>query len=198
MTIDGIFNPSTVGAGLTLDNAIFFFYSTNASNYINREHIRDSSGSAIGYRIANIRRDSHKWARSQYYVIAFRTAKEGELDTGTNGLKLRNIAGKVTFNSQFNVLTRPVLVPGTEFSVGQGKTIAGIRRPMYTPQRVGDYFWHTDGDYLDYLNICQYSATSLGLSRYRYYYNSAYIGETTTALSPFPVLVLDAEDYFKF
>ncbi|WP_119711436.1 hypothetical protein [Arsenophonus endosymbiont of Aleurodicus floccissimus] len=95
-------------------------------------------------------------------------------------------------------MTKPVLVPSTEFAVGKGKAIPGIKRPMYTLQRVGDYFWRTDGGYLDYLNIFQNSKTSLGLSRYRYFYNSAYIGETTTALSSFPVLVLDAEDYFKF
>ncbi|WP_334469961.1 hypothetical protein [Arsenophonus sp. PmNCSU2021_1] len=198
MIIDGVFNPVELGAGLTPDNAIYFFYSTDVKNYIGREPIRDGGGSVKSLRISNIRRNSHSLAKSKYYVIAFRAAKSGELETKGCGLKLRNIDGNVTFNSQFNVMTKPVLVPSSEFAVGKGKTIPGIKRPMYTPQRVGDYFWHTDGGYLDYLNVCQYSATSLGLSRYRYFYNSAYIGETTTALSSFPVLVLDAEDYFKF
>ncbi|MDR5615683.1 hypothetical protein [Arsenophonus sp.] len=198
VTIDGVFNPKIISADLTLDNAVYFFYSLDANSYIRRAVFTDSWGSPSGYGMVNTARDSKSSAKSKYYVIAFRTAKEGEINQGSSGLRIRNMQGKVTFNSLYDVLTKPILVPGTSLTFDKKTKITGIKRPMYTPQSAGEFFFHTDGGYIDQLNVCQYDAESIRLSRFRWYYNSAYIGETTLSLTKYPLLILDAEDYFKF
>lgn len=187
-----------ISPDLTIDNAIYFFYTLNSNAYIRTDYVQQSIYDPGRPVLISTEKNGRGNTSAEYYVVAFRLAKGGELDTGSHGLRLRNSKGEITFNSEYNVLTRPIMITGTSMSTGEKRTIENIRRPMYSPSAVGQFFFRTDGGYLENLNICHYDQTGLSLSRFRVMYNSAYYGDNTTARTKNSILVLDAEDYFKF
>ncbi|HGJ5864944.1 hypothetical protein QE197_07635 [Arsenophonus nasoniae] len=198
ITINAEFIPSMISPDLTIDNAIYFFYTLNSNAYIRTDYVQQSIYDPGRPVLISTEKNGRGNTSAEYYVVAFRLAKGGELDTGSHGLRLRNSKGEITFNSEYNVLTRPIMITGTSMSTGEKRTIENIRRPMYSPSAVGQFFFRTDGGYLENLNICHYDQTGLSLSRFRVMYNSAYYGDNTTARTKNSILVLDAEDYFKF
>ncbi|MDD9340885.1 MAG: hypothetical protein PV362_14810 [Providencia heimbachae] len=201
--IDKAFDVGKTFPGLTIENAVFFFYTDDNKSFIRLEPSNVTSWDEVRWwRYVSRNKDSTDitaYTSAWYWVIAFTNMKPEQLDTPGFGLKIRNFTGAVTFNSSFGVMTRPITLPGNQIPVGSDINIESIRRPMYTPTRVGEVFSSNGGlGWWRDLNICNLGESQIGLYQTSTSQQRGYHGNYTVARTAIPAIFLDAADYFPF
>lgn len=202
--IDKFFDIGKVFPGLTIENAIFFFYTDDNKSFIRLEASNVTSWEELKWwRYVSRNRNSTgitDYSSAWYWVIAFTNVPSEQLDTPGFGLKIRNInEKKVTFNSQMGVMTRPITLPSNQIPINSGISIDDIRRPMYTPTVVGEVFSSNGGlGWWRDLNIGNIGESEVGLLLTSTLQDRGHHGDYTVARTALPAIFLDAADYFPF
>lgn len=201
--IDRAFDINKAFPGLTIENAIFFFYTDDKKSFIRIEPSNQGGWEDIKFwRYVSRDRNSAAmtaYTSAWYWVVAFTNMQPAQLDTSGFGLKIRNLEGKVTFNSQMGVMTRPITVPANQIPVSSGKAIDDIHRPMYTPTLAGETFRSNGGlGQFRNLNVGNFDGSTVGLFETSRDAPRGYWGDYTVARTAMSIIFLDATDYFKF
>ncbi|HIE0660093.1 TPA: hypothetical protein ACXJEZ_002609 [Providencia rettgeri] len=201
--ITDAFNIESTFPGLTIENAVFFFYTDDNKSFIRLEPSNVQSWEKLKWwRYVSRNRNSTNitaYSPAWYWVVAFTNVQPAQLDIPGFGLKIRNLEGKVTFNSQMGVMTRPITVPGNQIPLGSGINVDLIRRPMYTPTKVGEIFSSDGGlGWWRDLNIGNLGESQISLFQTSTSQQRGYHGNQTIARTATPAIFLDAADYFPF
>ncbi|MCT8349530.1 hypothetical protein LGZ99_20605 [Photorhabdus temperata] len=218
MNINGIFNPKDVDPSLTIDNAIFFFYTDNSDAIMRAREDYSYLDYSVWSEYVCINKKTGKEMSANWWVVAFTNPKGNELSGGTGGLRIRNIKGEITFSSYYGVLSLPVQVPGNNFFAGKAVSLPNIKRPMYMPTVVGQSIFQPNYDWWNWVEerwerptnfywigeLClgnndKYSLSLFNLARVQdgagmQNYKDGYREVKTSQ----PILILDAESHFKF
>ena len=186
--------PSYVNPFLNFENSIVFVYSENPNisigggfNHDTWEHILlayNTEGERLNYDI-------------KIKVVIF--AKTQISNTKSNyGLRIFNKSGDVVFDSSTGVLINPQLHSFGTVDLRQFVDIPNIRRPMFIPTSIGGYVDFDNYDGIKKQIGLASTGFSLAPSYINHEYNSwtrAYKGQF---ISDFPIMIIDAENYFKF
>ncbi|MEQ5184050.1 hypothetical protein ABN222_05900 [Providencia alcalifaciens] len=196
VVIDKKFYPQNVFPGLTIENAVYFFYTDDGSSFIS---LGFENSQRIFVSKSRFNPNSEDYTKASYWVVAFVNMSPSQLDEKGFGLKIRNLKGEVTFNSSFGVMTRPTAVPGNTIPVNAGIRVENISRPMYSPTTLGETF-RSDGGAAQFRSIHpgNIDAYTIGLCEVNSWWQRGHHGDYTVARTARPAIILDAADYFPF
>lgn len=188
----GGWSPEDVNPYLNFNNCVVFVYCENSNLSIGMFYNRNSGSRRIyAYDLkGNLYK---KNADVKLVIFAKQQIKETPY-----GLKIFNKNGKLVYDSGTGMLINPQLYSFGRVGLRQFVGIPNIKRPMFIPTSIGGYadFDKYGGD-LRTVGLSSNgfsiapSYTCLNEYQWTFPYKSQFISDR-------PVMILDAENYFKF
>ncbi|MGL4486136.1 MAG: hypothetical protein ACRCUG_03905 [Yersinia sp. (in: enterobacteria)] len=178
--------PSHLNATFSADQVMCYFYTEDTSKTICISPSPDDRR----YRVFYANGGGGATIKAKVCIFG-----SGALNRSRYGLEIYSKQnGSVVYNSGYDILARPELVPLTDATLGSMRSVESIARPMYTPCNIGamySYPWQVDV----WVNS---NGTQIGPSWGWAHNQPASHGSFTYYVSSIPVMVLDAANYFRF
>lgn len=185
-------SPENVNPYLNFNNCVVFVYCENSNVSIGLLYERKHDGRRI---FAYDMEGAIYKKNVKIKVVIF--AKQQIRET-PYGLKIFNKNGKLVYDSGTGMLMKPRLYSFGRVGLRQFVGIPDIKRPMFIPTSIGAY---ADLDRYDGV-IKAVGLSSNGFSVAPSYTSLSYLKWTIPYKSQFisdrPIMILDAENYFKF
>ncbi|MEQ9721293.1 hypothetical protein ABQG65_08860 [Yersinia alsatica] len=178
--------PNQINPAFAADQVMCFFYTEDTSKTICMSPAPDDRR----YRVYHINGGGGATVHAKVCIFG-----QGTLNRSRYGLEIYSRAnGSIVYNSGYDILARPQLVPLTDAPLGVMHSVPGITRPMYAPCNIGAMFQHPWQVYV-WVNS---NGTQIGPAWGWARHQPASNGPLTYYVSHIPILVLDATDYFHF
>lgn len=178
--------PSSINPAFAADQVMCYFYTEDTSKTIcisPDPHDRR-------YRVFYVNGGGGATIRAKVCIFG-----SGALTRNKYGLEIYSKQnGSVVYNSGYDILARPQLVPLTNTPLGSMRSVEGIARPMYAPCNIGAMYSYPWQVYVWVNSNGTQIAPAWGWARNQ----PASNGPLTYFVSNIPIMVLDAANYFKF
>ncbi|WP_145517436.1 hypothetical protein [Yersinia mollaretii] len=178
--------PSHVHPAFTADQVMCYFYTEETSKTICMSPSPDDRR----YRVFYVNGGGGATLSAKVCIFG-----QGTLQRSRYGLEIYSKQnGSVVYNSGYDILTRPNLVPLTGAALGSMHAVEGVVRPMYAPCNIGAMYHYPWQIYVWVNSNGRQIGPAWGWAKHQ----RASRGPVTYYVSSIPVMVLDATDYFHF
>ncbi len=191
--------PTSIRPDFNVNNVSCFFYTEDSDKIIKYENTaRWDPASEWGkadfvYRVYSKSTNGDAAVRAKVCVFGKMNLQQ-QTANKKYGMRIRNEKGEITFNDGIGILVNPKTVYLPDKGIDTPFSIDGIRRPMYMPCGVGS-------GYAD-RNRYRFGINTLGsmvqVTRNEVINYEASHGGPVNFVSPYPMLFIDAADYFNF
>ncbi|OCG77400.1 hypothetical protein A9G42_05710 [Gilliamella sp. Nev6-6] len=186
--------PSNINPYLNFNNCAVFVYSENQDLSIGIGYNRDIDEHVLFAHNT----DGVKLSRDiSIKVVVF--AKQEIVNTQSKyGMRIYNASGEIVYDSTSGILINPQLFSFGSINLREFVNIPNIRRPMFIPTSIGGY-----ASFDKYSGVTKqvgfasngFSLAPSYINHENYEWTHPFNGKFT---SNFPLMILDAENYFKF
>lgn len=185
---------NNIDSSLSLSNSFIFFYCEDETVSIGRSDALNHRG-----QIIYVPYDHNGSVSSRIVKVKVVIFGTGKIKTSKYGLRIYNNK-KIVYDSGNEILINPKLVSFNDSAIGQMKSIEGIKRPMFPIVSIGaDYYLQQNGGWFCEIGLRsngrQLSTTVQKTFKVWWLEN---ILPIDSYVSEQKVMVLDAENYFKF
>lgn len=186
--------PSNINPYLNFNNCAVFVYSDRQNCSIGIRFNHDFYEHALfAYNTDGIKLNYDNFVK----VVVF--AKQTIINTKSKyGMRIYNSSGEIVCDSMSGILINPQLYRFDSVNHGEYVGIPNIRRPMFIPTSIGGY-----ASFDKYSGVTKqvgfasngFSLAPSYINHENYEWTHPFNGKFT---SNFPLMILDAENYFKF
>jgi hypothetical protein len=191
--------PNHIRADFNIDNVSCFFYTEDSDKIIKYENTATWNPATEWGKadyVYNVYSRSSNWDSSvRAKVCVFGPLNMQQATANKRyGLRIRNRNGEITFNDGIGILANPKAVYLPDKGIDVPFSIDGIRRPMYMPCGVGSGY----ADRTRYRFGINTLGSMVQVTRNEAIWYEASHGGLSNFVSPYPMLFIDAADYFNF
>lgn len=187
---------SFIHPDLTFINTLMFVYSEDPNVSVGYCRV-DLSEDVSVRRIFAFGTDGYQ-LKTNYRVKAVLFSNRISPQMGNYGLQINDVNGKSVYNSSTGFLQNPTLHSFGAYKMRQFVGVPSVRRPMFAPYAVGAFVdfddWAGEEKHIGF--AC--NGFELALTYTCAFYNKWTVSSKMSFIADLPVMILDAENYFKF
>lgn len=191
--------PDNISSDFTVNNCSCFFYTDDHDkvikyvNYARWDPAKEPGKADFRYNVYSKSLNGDASVKAKVCVFGKMDLQQEKGDK-RYGLRIRNERGDITFNDGAGILASPRTVDLSTKGINQPFAIEGIRRPMYMPCGVGSGY----SNHMMFRYGVNTVGTRVQVTENEIFDEPASHGGDIYYVAPYPMLFIDADDYFNF